>query len=338
MRKLIIPIFLPEVACPGRCIFCDQRRISGQSEVVAPTAVAEIIKKHLATNPCPGEVEVEVAFFGGTFTAMPPIMQEEYLQAVQTFILRGEVGKIRVSTRPDRIEKKDMSRLRDYGVWLVELGIQSLNDRVLEKAERGYNRIQVEQAVRVIQEANLAFGAQLMPGLPESNTAIEIESTRTCAEWGAATARIYPTLVLKGTKLESWYQQDKYRPLSLEAAIEVCADMYQCFREYNIPVIRVGLQASDDLQQPGTVVAGPWHPALGELVQSRLWRRRLDQVIAEWQGESRLEVSVPIRQLSQAIGQHQANLSWLRHKYTADIRIIGSILLQSDQINVNNCD
>jgi len=303
-----------------------------------PQAVNKTIVEHLATNPYPEAVEVEVAFFGGTFTALPAKLQESYLQEVQVFLQPGKVGKVRVSTRPDRINVDNIKLLKHYGVWLVELGIQSLDDRVLDMVGRGYQRQEVEKAVTIIQQEGLQFGAQLMPGLPGADRGSDVESARCCSQWGAATARIYPTLVLKGTELELMYQRGEYCSLSLEQAIEVSADMYECFRSHKIPVIRMGLQASIDLETPGVVVAGPWHPAFGELVKSRSWRRRLDQVIASLLPGQKVELAVPAHQLSQARGQHRINLTWLQNKYALEIVIVGSMWLQNEQVIVKNIE
>ncbi|MGE5381298.1 MAG: elongator complex protein 3 [Methylocystaceae bacterium] len=335
---MIIPIFLPEMGCPGRCVFCDQRRISGQTEIMPPQAVKQIIDQHLATNPCPDQAEVEVAFFGGTFTALPLSAQEKYLEQVKPYIASGKVKQIRISTRPDRITGDDLEILSHYGVWLVELGIQSLDDQVLEQVGRGYGRFQVEKAVKEILDQGLQFGAQLMPGLPGSNAVSDVESARLCAEWGAATARIYPTLVITGTVLEQMYKRGEYVPLSLDQAIEIAADMTECFRRRRIPVIRIGLQASTDLIQPGTIVAGPWHPALGELVKSREWRRRIEKALEGTAAGQSVQIMVPRSKISQAVGQNRMNLLWLQEKLGLNISIDGTPMLQNEDFAVKYRD
>jgi len=331
MRQLIIPIFLPEAGCPGRCVFCDQRPISGVNQIIEPAKVPNLITDYLATNPCP-QTEVEVAFFGGTFTALPDRLQQEYLQAVDGLRQQGRVHKLRVSTRPDRINAENIRLLSDYGVWLVELGIQSADNNVLYLTGRGYVVQQIKDAINIIQQAGLQFGAQLMPGLPGASYQSDVDSAAACAGWGSATARIYPTLVLAGTQLEAMYRRGEYQPLSLENAVEVSAQMYQQFAEHSIPVIRMGLQATKDLDRPGEVVAGPWHPAFGELVKSRLWRRQLDEKMSEYQGESKVEIVVPYRYLSQARGQHSCNQHWLEQKYQAQVHIVGSDMLLHEKI------
>jgi len=210
---------------------------------------------------------VQVAFYGGSFTGISVKRQEELLGAVKPYIDDGRVEGIRISTRPDYVDDTIMSLLQAYSVTIVELGLQSLDQKVLDSSGRGHTALQAENAMRLLQERGFIVGAQLMCGLPGDSSGRLMATTRKVAVLAPDFVRIYPTLVIKGSGLEKLYRSQAYRPLSLSMAIALVCRMKRIFAQHGIKVVRMGLQPSRELED--RVLAGPYHPAFGELVNSR---------------------------------------------------------------------
>lgn len=315
-----IPIFIPHLGCPFHCIFCDQKKISSQHQVPDTNEAASIIKEHLATLP--PDADIEIAFFGGNFTSLPVTLQEEYLKTAQPYIKSGRVQSIRVSTRPDFIDGKVLERLCHYGVETVELGVQSLNEDVLKKSGRGYSAAQVEAAALLIKEFKMKLGIQLMAGLPGDNRDAINETVALVIGLKPDMVRIYPTLVIEGTALENMYRTGEYSPLTLSEAVHTVAGMYARFRHHNILVIRMGLQPSEDLLQPGTVVAGPFHPAFGELVKQELYRQQAEEAIHRYINQygaaNHVVLFVNYREVSKLTGYKKTNLQYLTSAFNLD--------------------
>ncbi len=316
-RHVNLPIFIPELACPRRCIFCNQGRITGQTHIPAPVEVEGRISQYLATAPA--DADIEIAFFGGTFTALPLAAQQEYLASARHFIASGRVSSIRISTRPDFISESILDMLKMYSVATVELGIQSFSDAVLSASQRGYDRARAEEACRMVKNAGMALGVQLMIGLPVDSREQCLESCSLSAANGADMARIYPVLVLAGTELASMMEDGRYLPLDLEEAVESSADMLLALENDGIQVIRIGLQSSQDLIPGQSVIAGPYHPAFGELVEQCLYYRL---ACAEIESHGRsgkrsdcIHLEVPRGQLSKLIGQRRAGIKRLKNEY-----------------------
>jgi histone acetyltransferase (RNA polymerase elongator complex component) len=266
---LIIPIFVVHHGCPHRCIFCDQRFITGRSPAdgeVDGALVAGIIHEWLA-RPRRKNGRTEVAFFGGSFTAMAQERQEELLLAVQPFLRDGRVDAIRLSTRPDAVDPARAEMLRRHGVKVVELGVQSMEDTVLAASGRGYGVAQVEPAVRCLRQAGLTVGIQLMVGLPGETTGRLLLSTSRVTALVPDFVRIYPTLVLRDSGLHGLLLQERYRPLSMHQAVARVTRLKRLFDASRIQVVRMGLQPTPTLE--ANIMAGPYHPAFGELVMSR---------------------------------------------------------------------
>jgi len=269
MKRYIIPIFIPHYGCPQNCVFCDQKTITGNERPVDETEVKAIIQSHLTRLTQPRQVEI--AFYGGSFTALPPSVQIRLLSPAKEALDRREVQAIRVSTRPDAVDSDTAIRLIDYGVSTVELGVQSLDDRVLAAANRGHFAAAVPAAVAVLKKFNLTCGLQLMPGLPGEDWLSLIRTATLASQLEPDFVRIYPTVVLAGTALADLYSSGRYQPLSLSAAVSRTAYLKLLFDRQAIPVIRYGLQATVELSREGTVVAGPYHPAFGEMVASYIF-------------------------------------------------------------------
>ncbi len=273
----VIPIFIAHQGCPHQCLFCNQRSITGAPEgMVGAREVEETIRTQLAWPRRHPEAPVQVAFYGGSFTGLPIERQRELLGAAQPFLASGKVRELRLSTRPDYVTPEIAGFLREHGVGIVELGAQSLDDRVLAASGRGHTAAQVRTAVACLKAAGIKVGLQLMLGLPGDSTATALASGRAAAALGPDMVRLYPCLVISGSPLAEFYRQGRYQPLSLSRAVVLAGRLWSIFNEHGISVVRMGLQPSASLEE--TMLAGPYHPAFGELVLSRLF---FNQVRAE---------------------------------------------------------
>lgn len=278
-KRKTIPIFVAHMGCPNDCAFCNQRTITGHTDTVTPKMAENIIEKSLATIK--KDTFVEIGFFGGSFTGIDKTLQTELLQVANCYLERGFIKAIRLSTRPDYIDENIVAFLKSYGVTTVELGAQSMNDRVLSLNRRGHSASDTFRAAKIIQDGGLSLGLQMMTGLYGDTPEICMKGARKIADMSPACVRIYPTLVLKNTYLAKLYNEGVYQPQSLEDAVLLCADLKELFDEKNIPVIRMGLMASDNIDTKNDVVAGPFHPSFGELVQSEQYFRRLKKSVVE---------------------------------------------------------
>jgi histone acetyltransferase (RNA polymerase elongator complex component) len=285
MCHFTIPVFIPELACPNRCVFCNQRKISGALCQLTQEEVIETIEKRLSTIASGNEVEI--GFFGGNFTGIEPELQEKYLSIAQHYVESGQVKGIRLSTRPDYISLQSLSMLGKYSVSTIELGAQSLDEEVLKLAGRGHTVEDVRTASRMILDQGFKLGLQMMIGLPGDSLEKSIDTARQIVELGACNTRIYPTLVIKETELENRYRNGEYLPLTLEDAIQWTKEVVRIFEEGNVTILRIGLHPSEGILSGDALVAGPFHVAFGEMVQSALWREVLSGALsAESKGQS----------------------------------------------------
>jgi histone acetyltransferase (RNA polymerase elongator complex component) len=267
-KNYVIPFFIPHEGCPYQCIFCDQRKISGHQGVL-PDDVAQTVEEYLSTIPT-SCANIEIGFFGGTFTGLSLKKQEEFLRAVYPFIEKGLINGIRLSTRPDFIDKKKLDFLKRFRVRRVEIGVQSMSDDVLTAAKRGYVAKDVEDASAEILKEGFLLGHQIMVGLPFSSPEDEYYTAIRVYELGASQVRIYPVLVIEGTELASWWKAKKYVPLSEDEAVRRCVNLMIYFEMKGIKVIRCGLHPSEELLG-GACLAGPFHPAFRQKVESRIF-------------------------------------------------------------------
>ena len=315
-----IPVFIPHYGCPFRCVFCDQKAITGQSRMTPEIAKKEI--QDCLSTMGPGE-EAEIAFFGGTFTGLPADLQTAYLDLAAEYVRnpepdRARVTGIRMSTRPDFITGEVIRRLSRYPVSAVELGIQSLDDRVLDTSGRGHSARRSLEAAGQLMEAGIPWVAQLMVGLPGSTPESEIQSAQTVCDQGASAARIYPVVVFAGTELAERMRDGEYTPLSEDEAVTRGASMLRIFRDRHVPVLRIGLCASEQLTDPASALGGPNHPALGDLIRSRLLYEEAEDAIRSSgipEGDSSITLDVPWGTLSLCIGQNRRNLKDLKRKF-----------------------
>lgn len=301
---LVIPVFIPHRGCPHHCLFCNQEKISGCVRTDdAPPAITGIIDEWLARSP--GHAEVQVAFFGGSFTCLPVGEQEAMLSVVQPYLDDRRVDCIRLSTRPDCIDAEVCRLLKEFRVGVVELGVQSLSDHVLQQSRRGHDASQCRLALALLQEAGIQVGVQLMPGLPGETRKSFLQGIDEVIRLRPEFVRLYPVVVVKESGLELLYLQNRYQPLSLNAAIALTARAYTKLTEAGIKVIRMGLQPSASLT--ANLVAGPFHPAFGELVLARLWLKKMRQGLARLGPGENICFHVSHRDRSAVMGMRRQN-------------------------------
>ncbi len=305
-----IAVFVPHNGCPHTCSFCNQRTISGSSTQPSPEQVSAVLAADLERLRAAGGSPEgrELAFFGGSFTAIDRDYMLSLLAAAQSYIGQNISG-IRCSTRPDCIDAEMLNILKQHGVTAIELGAQSMDDRVLELNHRGHTSAHVEQASRLICEYGIELGLQMMTGLYGDSDEGARETARKLAELHPATVRIYPTVVLEGTELGRLYKSGRYVPQNLEQAVELCADLLTFFERQDIRVIRLGLHSSPDVEEQ--YLAGAYHPALRELAESRIFLRRMTDMLQK-NGDI-TGFAVNPRDLSKALGQRKANLEKMRN-------------------------
>lgn len=321
-KQYIIPIFVPHLGCPNDCVFCNQKSISGQTKQVTKEDVKKIIEDHL--KYVKENSIVEVAFFGGSFTAIEEEKQVELLSTAYEYVKEKKVQSIRISTRPDYINKEILKRLKKYKVKTIELGVQSANDYILKKAGRGHTFEDVKKASKLIRFYGFKLGHQMMVGLPESTTLDEINTAKQLIKLKPKMIRIYPVLVIKGTKLEKDYNEGNYKALTVTQAVEICKELVKMFTKKKIDVIRIGLQPTDTISDPtnenSEVVAGPFHPAFRQLVESGMWYDVIVDKIKKLNAKVKeVEVIVNPQDVNNVVGQRRENISNLKNVYDVDL-------------------
>lgn len=263
-KRLIIPIFIPFGGCPNQCVFCDQKGITGGSALPSIKEVTDTIDSYLSTWK--GTGVKEAAFYGGTFTALPEGVQLDYLNAAYGYIKSGKLDNLRISTRPDRITGDIAVYLKGHGVRTVELGVQSMSGEVLRLSGRGHSPKDTVDAVKLLKGFGFETGAQIMPGLPGDTLDSILMTAEAIIALRPDFVRIYPTLVLKNTPLYKMFLSGDYKAWSLEEMVSLCREVSKRFKEADIPVIRMGLQPTADLE--ANLAAGPYHPSFRQLVEN----------------------------------------------------------------------
>lgn len=312
-RESIIPVFVPHSGCPNDCVFCNQRRISGSTNPATPEDVEKAIA-NAAALPRTG-VKRQLAFYGGSFTAIPKTEQEALLSAAHAHLLSGELDAIRLSTRPDAIDGEVLARLRRYGVETVELGAQSMDEKVLLLAGRGHTAKDVENASNEIKKAGFRLILQMMTGLPGADDESSIETARRIIALDPDGVRIYPTVIVRDTALYDLWQAGRYAEHTVEDAVRVCAKLLPMFEEADIPVIRLGLNPTDELSS-GAAAGGAYHPALGELVKSRIMREKAETLLHGTEHGESVTLGVNKSKISQMTGQHRCNIEYLKDRFS----------------------
>jgi histone acetyltransferase (RNA polymerase elongator complex component) len=319
---MIIPFFIPHSGCPHQCVFCNQKNITGQSKPIAPSAIPQRITEYLAISS--SNTPPQVAFYGGSFTALPFETQKAYLLAVQPFITASKIGSIRLSTRPDCITSEVLALLKEYHVNTIELGAQSMDDAVLTRSGRGHSAADTVNAVHLIKSHDFLIGLQLMPGLPGDSADSFMKTTDTVIALKPDFVRIYPSLVIKDTPLEDLYTSGRYMPLSLDDAVLLCRTALERFQVAGIDVIRIGLQPTEELEKPGMIIAGPYHPAFRQLVESSILLDKMRSMLRNHAGKTGSVIfQVNPKDLSAAIGQKRSHIELLKKEFELqEVRIV----------------
>lgn len=332
MRHYNIPIFIPELACPNQCVFCNQEKISGQLQIPKPQEISSQIDAYLQSFTAK-ERTVEIAFFGGNFTGIDVTLQREYLSVAHRYVVNGLVDGIRISTRPDYISAEIIEILNSYAITSVELGAQSMHPEVLQRSGRGHTVSQIENASALIKNAGIELGLQMMLGLPGDSKERAIATAKRIVELGAKTTRIYPALVLTGTRLGEMYLAKEYIPLSLADAVDWAKAVYLLFLQNNVTVLRTGLHPSKELEFGQSLLAGPYHVSFKELLLTSIWADVLAGITPQ---SSMLELEVAPNQLNYAIGFQKQNKNELLAKWP-NVCIRPNSELKNFETNVCHC-
>ena len=277
----MIPFFIPHVGCPYVCTFCNQSRITGQSGIshLTPDYIKKTITDYVGKKR--NDKFWEVAFYGGSFTAIHRDLQHTLLAPTYEMLQQDIIDGIRCSTRPDAVGDEALSLLQSYGVKTVELGVQSMNDGILVDAKRGHTAQEVVEAVVRLKQRGMTVGVQLLPGLKGETWETILETAIAVVKLEPDFVRIYPILVIENTELADQYRSGEYEPLSTEQAIKYCAFLKEWFEQHNIEVIRTGLQSTEELDSGNSLIAGPYEPAMGELVVNEQYKQRIEMCIDE---------------------------------------------------------
>ena len=315
MKHYNIPIFLPELACPYRCVYCNQFSITGNDDIVKPEDVKNIIDSHLASFKEENRF-VEVAFFGGNFTGLPVKMQNDYLEVVQPYLDKNIVHGIRCSTRPDYISLQRVKEIKHLGMRNIELGAQSTNDEVLKHCKRGHTYNDIVEASQIILSEGITLGLQMMIGLPYDSEEKDFQTAKDIVNLGAKETRIYPCIVVKDTELETLYRNGEYKALSINEAVSRSSKLYSYFIENQVKVLRIGLHQSDELDKEG-YVAGPYHKNFAEMVFSHIWKEKFENLkISESENLKKdIIINVPASQINHAIGWNGENKRMLLDRF-----------------------
>ena len=334
-RNSIIPVFVPHLGCPNDCVFCNQRRISGHIEPATAQTVKNAIEEAAALTP-PG-TKRQLAFYGGSFTAIPEARQIELFEAAQPYLADGTISSIRLSTRPDAIDGTVLKRLKKYGVTVIELGAQSMCDRVLELSGRGHDSAAVADSSKLIKAAGFDLILQMMTGLPGDTDESCIETAKKIIDLAPNRVRIYPTVIVRDTVLCDMWRAGTYKEHTVEDAVRVCSKIVPLFNEAGIPIIRMGLNPTEDLSG-GDALGGAYHPALGELVHSRIMLEKARGLLAGARPGSSVVLGVNRSDVSKMIGQHRCNVHALVSEFSLRELRIHEASVKSGEISIVSLD
>lgn len=327
-KHFTIPVFIPEMACPHQCIYCNQHLISGAKKIPDEKEVISIIEKYLSTIDYKNN-EVEVGFFGGSFTGIPIVQQVNYLKLVQPYIEIGIVKSVRISTRPDYINEEVLKILKEYKVKTIELGAQSLDDEVLELSERGHTVAHVENAALRIKAMGFELGLQMMIGLPDDNLEKSIATAEKIIGLKANNTRIYPCLVIKNTKLENLYNQSKYKVLTINECVVYLKHLIPLFESADIQILRIGLHPSKDFDD-GAFIAGPFHPSLRQLAETEIWFDKFKNLERKSDKSKEIVIYVSVNERNNSIGYQAKNKKYLEQYFKKVSFVIDNILNKKD--------
>ena len=308
MKHINVALFVPDEGCPHRCSFCNQKTISGKTKRLTVEDIDLAVKTALESADCN---KGEIAFFGGSFTAIDREYMITLLERAKMYIDKGLFAGIRISTRPDCISREILDILKLYGVTSIELGCQSMSDEVLKLNNRGHSSDDVIESAKLIKDYGFELGVQMMTGLYGDSRCTAIKTAERLIALKPDTARIYPTVVLENTELERLYRSGEYKPQTVEEAADICSELLLMFHNADIRVIRVGLHSGGNVEDG--FVAGAYHPAFREICESRIYLRKVFDEI-ERQNIKRGEITVTVGSpfVSMMSGQKKANTEKLR--------------------------
>lgn len=325
-KQYIIPIFVPHLGCPNDCTFCNQRKISGQLNNITEQDVKETIEYYLELFKDKNAYK-EVAFFGGSFTGIDVERQNALLSVAYKYVKAKYINGIRISTRPDYIDRETLKRLKKFKVKTIELGVQSTNDYILKKCKRGHTYKDVKRASRLIRLYGFTLGHQMMVGLPESTRLDELNTARDLAKLKPKIIRIYPVLVIRDTQLEKEYLSGEFEPLELNQAVEICKELTVFFEKKKINVIRIGLQSTDtimDSTKDGSeVVAGPYHENIRQLVSGAYYYDIINEKLRNINTKAKeIRITVNPKIINDVVGYKRENIEKLKDIYNLDVKIM----------------
>lgn len=313
-KEYIIPIFIPFLGCPHDCAFCNQVKITNYKDNINKENTIRQINQYLSYFP-KNENLKEIAFFGGSFTGLDEKVMISYLEIALDYKKKGIIDRIRLSTRPDYINNSILDILKKYEVDVIELGIQSLDNEILNANERGHSKEDSIRASKLIKDYGFKLGHQIMPGLYKDSFDKAIETGLESIKMNPDMVRIYPTLVIKDTKLEKLYKEGLYKPLSLDEAIEISSRLYMIYSYKKIPVIRIGLQPTENINEKKDVVAGPFHPSIRQLVETNIHKIYLEELINKYGLKNKIKIHISNREISIIAGNKKANKNYFYKKY-----------------------
>jgi len=327
-EQYTIPIFIPHLGCNNECVFCNQRKISGNSKIQNLDEIRKDIDEHL--EYLKDKKKIQIAFFGGSFTGIPKKHQIKYLEIANEYILQGKVDSIRISTRPDYISIPIVKMLKTYNVRTIELGVQSMDNLVLESSKRGHTAIDVIRAAIIINLLNIELGFQIMVGLPNSTLKSEVMSMLKLLQFKPKQLRIYPVYVLEMSQLYDMYLKKEYIPLTLDDAITRTAEIIKICRSSNVQIIRIGLQSTKEIAANNSKIVGPVCDNFAEYALSKIVLEKLEkQIINKLDVDNvdnikqKIEICVNNKYISIVIGPKKINKIYLQNKYNIDLSVKG---------------
>lgn len=320
LRPFIVPIFIPNMGCPHRCIFCEQERITSQrSQPLRRKDIEDILNKAIGSKDFNQRKDPEIAFYGGTFTRLPLKEMEELLEIAARYTKGGPFRSIRVSTRPDALDQQRLEMMKRKGVRTVEVGAQSMDNQVLELSKRGHTAEDTVRAVEKLKRYGFRVGIQLMPGLPGDSEWKFRETITKVIRLRPDMARLYPALIIRGTGLARLYREGRYQPLDLPTAVRVCVEGCIRLEAEGIVVIRIGLMSSSSLLEEGQIIAGPWHPAFGFLVRSSIHHKKMRPDLPRPGTASQIRILAPEREIPLVRGHKNQGIRLIEKKTGARV-------------------
>ena len=330
-KELIIPIFIPHLGCEHMCVFCNQRKISGQAKIPTLEEIKEKVREYRQSCSNLAHREVQLAFYGGSFTGIDLNLQKQFLSLAHDLKQQGLIAKIRLSTRADYISDEVLERLKFYQVDIVELGVQSMDEEVLKLSKRGHTAEDVVKAANLIKQAGMSLGLQMMIALPGDTPEKSLSTAQKIIDLKPDFVRIYPTAIIKDTELAELWQKGAYKPWDWDILLDTTAKIAMLFQKNNILIIRIGLQAADNLNLGQDLLGGAYHPALGELVKGRIRRMCLEEKLKTMPENCAYIISCAPKMLSQFKGQKNCNVLYFAQKYHQRLYIEADEQINTDE-------